>query len=118
MHYFGKQRGCGGRNEHPSLHQCIKNYPALCMQKSFVLDSVRGNCRRKRLLTELKVDDTPLPKRQRLRSQKLFIFTKIKKLMILFRKLTIFCTIFFCFCLYTSTQVATIENPLIVSCYH
>ncbi len=65
-HYFGKQRGCGGRNENPTLDQCIKNAPALRMQKSFVLNPVRGNCRRKRFLTEIQeVDDTPLPKRKK-----------------------------------------------------
>ena len=64
-HYFGKHRGCGGRNEHPSLDQCIKNAPALRMQKSFVLDQVRGNCRRKRLLSkDVEIDNTPLPKRK------------------------------------------------------
>lgn len=65
-HYFGKQRACGGRNEHPNLHQCVKNAPALRMQRSFVLDPVRGNCRRIRLLsnTEQSIDDTPLPERR------------------------------------------------------
>ncbi len=65
-HYFGKQRACGGRNEHPNLLQCVKNAPALRMQRS---DPVRGNCGRKRLLsnvisTENLIDDTPLPKRR------------------------------------------------------
>ncbi len=64
-HYFGKQRACGGHNQHPSLDQCVKNAPALRMQKSFVLDPIRGNCRRKRLLSNEIIDDTPLPKRKR-----------------------------------------------------
>ena len=65
--YFGRQRACGGRNEHPSMQQCIHNAAALRIQKSFALDPVRGNCRRKRLICDQQdvIDDTPLPKRKR-----------------------------------------------------
>ena len=56
------------RNEHPSVYQCIKNAPSFRLQKSFMLDPIRGNCRRKRL-SELDkqtvIDNTPLPKRKR-----------------------------------------------------
>ncbi len=65
--YFGKQRARGGRNENPNLQQCVHNAAALRVQKSLALDSIRGNCRRKRLFynEQEKIDDTPLPKRKR-----------------------------------------------------
>ena len=65
--YFGRQRACGGRNENPTLQQCIQNSAPLRIQSSHTLNPVRGNCRRKRLLTaeQLAIDDTPLPKRKR-----------------------------------------------------
>ncbi len=65
--YFGKQRARGGRNENPTLKQCVHNAAALRVQKSLALDPVRGNCRRKRLCyseTNI-IDETPLPKRKR-----------------------------------------------------
>ncbi len=67
--YFGQQRARGGRNENPSIQQCIHNAAALRVQKSFALDPVRGNCSRKRLLfkdspTLDNIDLTPLPKRK------------------------------------------------------
>ena len=67
--YFGKQRARGGRNEHPTLKQCVHNAAALRVQKSLALDPIRGNCRRKRLKyradNDCIIDDTPLPKRKR-----------------------------------------------------
>lgn len=66
--YFGQQRSRGGRNEHPTLQQCVQNAAALRVQKSQALDPVRGNCSRKRRLQDtesLKIDNTPLPKRKR-----------------------------------------------------
>lgn len=64
--YFGKQRARGGRNENPTLHQCVYNAAALRVQRSMALDPVRGNCRRKRLFSsENEIDNTPLPKRKR-----------------------------------------------------
>ena len=64
--YFGKQWARGGRNENPTLNQCVYNAAALRLQKSLALDPVRGNCRRKRLSSsETKIDNTPLPKRKR-----------------------------------------------------
>ncbi len=47
--YFGKQRARGGRNENPTLQQCVHNAAALRIQKSLALEPLRGNCRRKRL---------------------------------------------------------------------
>ncbi len=66
--YFGQQRARGGRNENPSLQQCVHNAAALRVQKSMALDPVRGNCSRKRRLfgeEQPKIDNTPLPKRKR-----------------------------------------------------
>ena len=73
--YFGQQRARGGRNENPSVQQCIHNAAALRVQKSLALDPVRGNCSRKRVLFKdpPKLDDidlTPLPKRKRKHSTK------------------------------------------------
>ena len=67
--YFGQQRARGGRNENPTLQQCVTNAAALRIQKSFALDPVRGNCRRKRYLCvdeQASIDDKPLPKRKRI----------------------------------------------------
>ena len=66
--YFGQQRARGGRNENPSIQQCVHNAAALRVQKSMALDPVRGNCSRKRRLfpdEHPEIDDTPLPKRKR-----------------------------------------------------
>ena len=67
--YFGRQRARGGRNENPSLHQCLVNAAALRVQKSVALDPVRGNCRQKRRLqfdeAAIINDSVPLPKRKR-----------------------------------------------------
>ena len=64
--YFGRQRARGGRNENPTLQQCIHNAAALRVQKSIALDPVRGNCRKRRLsYPKEQVDATPLPKRRR-----------------------------------------------------
>ena len=69
--YFGKQRARGRRSDNPSLKECIQNAVAIRAQRSLELDSVRGNCRRKRQLeaSELKIDCTPLPKRKRPRKE-------------------------------------------------
>ncbi len=65
--YFGQQRARGGRNENPTLQQCIRNASALRVQKSQALDPVRGNCSRKRRLYSGRdvIDETPLLKRKR-----------------------------------------------------
>lgn len=62
--YFGRQRARGGRNENPTVQQVLHNAAALRLQRSVVLDPVRGNCARKRGLFE-PVEDTPLRKRKR-----------------------------------------------------
>ena len=54
--YFGQQRARGGRNENPTIQQCLHNAAAIHVQKSQALDPVRGNCRRKKRLFN---DDTP-----------------------------------------------------------
>lgn len=63
--YFGQQRARGGRNENPSLQQCLYNAAAIRIQKSLATDPVRGNCRRKLREGSPDIDDTPLPKRKR-----------------------------------------------------
>ena len=71
--YFGQQRARGGRNENPSLHQCVHNAAAVRVQKSMALEAVRGNCSRKRRLfskKEQSIDNTPLPKRRRTNRKK------------------------------------------------
>ena len=66
--YFGQQRARGGRNENPTVQQCINNAAAIRVQKSQALDPVRGNCSKKRRLYDDEpavIDHTPLPKRKR-----------------------------------------------------
>lgn len=66
--YFGQQRARGGRNENPSMQQCLHNAAAIRVQKSLATDPVRGNCGRKRRLygdQQPEIDNTPLPKRKR-----------------------------------------------------
>lgn len=71
--YFGQQRARGGRNENPSVSQCLVNANAIRVQRSTALDPVRGNCRRKRTLFKgddsMVIDNTPLPKRKCKRSK-------------------------------------------------
>ena len=68
---FGKQRARGGRNDNPTIKQCLVNDGALWLQNSQALDPVRGNCSQKRRLYNDPVDtvdmalNNPLPKRPR-----------------------------------------------------
>ena len=66
--YFGQQRSRGRRSDNPSVKETIHNAMAIRAQKSLQLDRVRGNCRRKRLISQpLEVteeDNVPLPKRK------------------------------------------------------
>ena len=41
--YFGQQRARGGRNENPTVQQCVHNAAAIRVQKSLALNPVRGN---------------------------------------------------------------------------
>lgn len=71
--YFGQQRARGGRNENPSVSQCVVNANAIRVQRSSALDPIRGNCRRKRALFKddsILIDNTPIPKRKCQRSKK------------------------------------------------
>ncbi len=68
--YLGKQRQRGGRNENPSVKQCLDNADALRIQGSMALDPVRGTCRKR--LSEIDEQSvieesvqTPLPKRKK-----------------------------------------------------
>ena len=63
--YFGQLRARGGRNENPTLQQCVHSANAIRVQKSQALDPVRGNSSRKRDYEPPPIDNTPLPKRKR-----------------------------------------------------
>lgn len=62
--FFGKQRYKGGRSSNPSVKEFLDNTISLRVQGSSALEPLRGNCKRK-TLSPLTVDDTPLPKRRR-----------------------------------------------------
>lgn len=63
--FFGKQRGCGGRNDNPNVKQFLENTSTLRVQGSVALDPVRGNCRKRKKSNEATIDEAPLPKRKR-----------------------------------------------------
>ena len=69
--YFAKKRARGGRNDNPTIKQCLVNDGALRLQNSQAPDPVRGNCSQKRRLFNDPVDavdvalNNPLPKRPR-----------------------------------------------------
>ena len=69
--YFGKQRARGGRCDNPTEQDALKNAVGIRAQQFLELDSVQGNCRRKRNTVDTDNLDinsycTPLPKRKRL----------------------------------------------------
>ena len=66
--FFGKQHGCGGRNDNPTVKQFLDNTVSLRVQGSAALDPVRGNCRKRRQTVPF-IDETPLPKRKRKRKK-------------------------------------------------
>ena len=72
--YFGQQRTRGRRSDNPSVKEVLQNAMAIRAQKSLQLDRVRGNCRRKRLLSNLSIvtdeDKVALPKAKRKRTSK------------------------------------------------
>ena len=61
--YFGQQRARGGRNENPSMQQCLHNAAAIRVQKSLATDPVRGNCEREgfMVINSLKLTIPPFP---------------------------------------------------------
>ena len=69
--YFAKQRARGGRNDNPTIKQCLVNDGALRLQNSQALDPVRGNCSQKKTLYSDPLEavnvalNNPLPKRLR-----------------------------------------------------
>lgn len=63
--FFGRQRSAGGRNSNPTVKQFIDNTVSLRVQGSAALAQIRGNCRKRPLEKNTKVDNTPLPKRRR-----------------------------------------------------
>ena len=69
--YFGKQRARGGRNDNPTMQQCLHNAAAIRVQKSLATNPIHGNCKRNLVDCEEVVDDTPLPKRKRQKLSKI-----------------------------------------------
>ena len=67
--FFGKQRMKGGSNDNPNVATFLKNTSSLRVQGSLALKPMRGNCRRgkENNIQNIEVDETPLPKRKRLR---------------------------------------------------
>ncbi|PIK34953.1 hypothetical protein BSL78_28221 [Apostichopus japonicus] len=45
--YFSKQRGCGGRNDNPSVQQVGHNMLSLMVAGSRAVSSLRSNCRKR-----------------------------------------------------------------------
>ncbi|PIK35626.1 hypothetical protein BSL78_27545 [Apostichopus japonicus] len=45
--YFSKQRGCGGRNENPTVEQFGHNALSLMVASSKAISSLRSNCRKR-----------------------------------------------------------------------
>ena len=65
--FFGKQRMKGGSNDNPNVATFLKNTSSLRVQGSVAMKPVRGNCRRgKENMSDIEVDNSPLPKRKRL----------------------------------------------------
>ena len=66
-HFFGKQRGAGGRNDNPTVQQFLYNTTSLRVQRSLALTPIYGNCRRgsKRALPDIAEVSKPLSKRRR-----------------------------------------------------
>ena len=66
-HFFGKQRGAGGRNDNPTVQQFLYNITSLRVQRSLALTPIYGNCRRgtKRALPDIAEVSKPLSKRRR-----------------------------------------------------
>ena len=63
--YFGKQRYRGGWNDNPSVKQYLDNATSLRVQSSAALEPLRGNTAKRRLSTNITMDNTPLTKRPR-----------------------------------------------------
>ena len=64
--YFGQLRARGGWCQNPTLQSCITSAQSIRVQGSLAMVPIRGNSSRKRrLVHEEKVDDTPLPKKRR-----------------------------------------------------
>ena len=66
--FFGKQRMRGGYSDNPTVSSFLYGAQSLRVQGSTAVKSTRGNTKRGRSTAALSVDDTPLPKRKRLKS--------------------------------------------------
>ena len=60
--YFGKQRYKGRWNENPSVKEYLDNAVFLRVQSSAALAPLRGNCTKRIVTPNIKVDNIPLPK--------------------------------------------------------
>ena len=65
--YFGQLRARGGRSDNPTVQSCLHSAQSIRVQRSFAMETIRGNSSRKRRLFKGKdvIDDSPLPKRPR-----------------------------------------------------
>ena len=63
--FFGCQRQRGRVNENPTVHEFCQNTQALRVVNSMCQNVSRGNCRRKRKLTDVETENMPLIKRRR-----------------------------------------------------
>ena len=71
--FFGHQRSKGGRNDNPTVQQFCDNTVSLRVQGSAALNPLHGNCRKRPADRVIPVDDTPVPKRPRVRTHTLII---------------------------------------------
>lgn len=63
--FFGQQRSKGGHNDNPTVHSFLQNTVSLRIQGTTALNTLRGNCRKRKSDEKIVVDETPLPKRKR-----------------------------------------------------
>lgn len=68
--FFGKQRMRGGYCDNPNVSTFLYGAQSLRVQGSTAVKPTRGNCKRGKTNEPIIVDDTPLPKRQRLAKPK------------------------------------------------
>ena len=65
--FFGTHRMTGGWNDNPTVKQFLDNTVTLRVQKSAVLNPVRGNCRKRPHSLDEAIDNTALKRRKQIR---------------------------------------------------
>ena len=65
--FFGKQRMRGGYSDNPNVSTFLYGAQSLRVQGSASVKPSRGNCNRGAKRPPIEVDNTPLPKRPRLK---------------------------------------------------